>query len=218
MRLRQALVLENELARARSQEHRRRAAAAIELRAAPAQGGTAGARERAAVGGAVAALERARADAGAGRGAGASAWPAPWRLYLRARQSNRELAVTNEKLAHASLHDKVTGLLNRRAMEADTRAIELAGTASYCNVSISVKQFGLIVGSVGHQLGDALLCQIATRLDQVVRAASTAACTASTASPSARCSTSATTRSACTASWRRSPPPWTRRSRSATRT
>ena len=94
---------------------------------------------------------------------------AAWRLYLRARQSNRELAVTNEKLAHASLHDKVTGLLNRRAMEQDTRAIELAGGASYCNVSISVKQFGLIVGSVGHQLGDALLCQIAARLDQVTR-------------------------------------------------
>ena len=94
---------------------------------------------------------------------------AAWRLYLRARQSNRELAVTNEKLAHASLHDKVTGLLNRRAMEQDTRAIELAGGASYCNVSISVKQFGLIVGSVGHQLGDALLCQIATRLDKVTR-------------------------------------------------
>ena len=91
------------------------------------------------------------------------------RLYLRARRSNRELAVTNGKLAHASMHDKVTGLLNRRAMEADTRAIELAGSASYCNVTISVKQFGLIVGSVGHQLGDALLCQIATRLDQAVR-------------------------------------------------
>ena len=91
------------------------------------------------------------------------------RLYLRARQSNRDLAVTNEKLAHASLHDKVTGLLNRRAMEADTHAIELAGKASYCNVSISVKQFGLIVGSVGHQLGDALLCQIAARLDAVTR-------------------------------------------------
>ena len=90
-------------------------------------------------------------------------------LYLRARQSNRELAVTNEKLAHASLHDKVTGLLNRRAMEADTHAIELAGGASFCNVSISVKQFGLIVGSVGHHLGDALLCQIAGRLDQAVR-------------------------------------------------
>ena len=94
---------------------------------------------------------------------------AAWRLYLRARQSNRELAVINEKLAHASLHDKVTGLLNRRAMENDTRAIELAGTASYCSVSISVKQFGLIVGSVGHQLGDALLCQIAARLDAAVR-------------------------------------------------
>jgi len=94
---------------------------------------------------------------------------AAWRLYLRARRSNGELAITNEKLAHASLHDRVTGLLNRRAMEHDTRAIELEGRASYCNVSISVKQFGLIVGSVGHQLGDALLCEIAHRLDQAVR-------------------------------------------------
>ena len=94
---------------------------------------------------------------------------AAWLLYVRARRSNRELAVSNEKLAFASLHDKVTGLLNRRAMEADTQAVELAGGASYCNVSISVKQFGLIVGSVGHQLGDALLCQIAHRLDEVVR-------------------------------------------------
>jgi diguanylate cyclase (GGDEF)-like protein len=91
------------------------------------------------------------------------------RLYLRARQSNRQLGVINEKLAHQSLHDKVTGLLNRRAMEADTHAIELAGKEPYCNVTISVKQFGLIVGSVGHQLGDALLCQIAQRLDAAVR-------------------------------------------------
>ena len=94
---------------------------------------------------------------------------ASWGLYQRARRSNRALAVTNGKLAHASLHDKVTGLLNRRAMEADTRTIEVAGGASYCNVSISVKQFGLIVGSVGHQLGDALLCQIAIRLDEATR-------------------------------------------------
>jgi diguanylate cyclase (GGDEF)-like protein len=90
-----------------------------------------------------------------------------WRLYLRARRSNRQLALNNEQLEFASLHDKITGLFNRRAMEVDTAAIEAAEGGAYCNATISVKQFGLIVGSVGHQLGDTLLCQIAARLEEV---------------------------------------------------
>jgi diguanylate cyclase (GGDEF)-like protein len=89
-----------------------------------------------------------------------------WRLYLRARAANRQLALNNEALEFASNHDAVTGLLNRRAMEANTTALE---GQPYCNVSLSVKQFGLIVGSVGHQQGDQLLCQIASRLDAVTR-------------------------------------------------
>ncbi len=88
-----------------------------------------------------------------------------WRLYLRARHSNRRLAESNATLAHASTHDAVTGLLNRRAMEADTEA--MAGRPYVC-ISLSVKQFGQIVGSVGHQMGDALLCRIAERLDAEV--------------------------------------------------
>jgi EAL domain-containing protein (putative c-di-GMP-specific phosphodiesterase class I)/GGDEF domain-containing protein len=88
-----------------------------------------------------------------------------WRLYLRSRESNRRLAVINQSLAHASTHDAVTGLLNRRAMEADTAV--LAGQRYVC-ISLSVKQFGLIVGSVGHQLGDELLCLIAARLNAEV--------------------------------------------------
>jgi EAL domain-containing protein (putative c-di-GMP-specific phosphodiesterase class I)/GGDEF domain-containing protein len=88
------------------------------------------------------------------------------RLYLRARQSNRQLALNNEALEFASLHDEVTGLANRRAMEAHTAALS---ASPWCSVSISVKGFGLVVGSVGHQLGDALLRQIAARLDVVAR-------------------------------------------------
>lgn len=89
-----------------------------------------------------------------------------WRLYLRARHSNRQLAVINQSLAHASTHDAVTGLLNRRAMETDTAA--LAGRAYVC-ISLSVKHFSQIVGSVGHQLGDQLLCRIAERLNAEVQ-------------------------------------------------
>jgi diguanylate cyclase (GGDEF)-like protein len=85
-----------------------------------------------------------------------------WRLYLRTRESNRELARTNETLAFASLHDTVTGLFNRRAMEADIKAYDQVAISI---VSLSLKQFGLIVGHVGHDLGDVLLCRIATRLE-----------------------------------------------------
>lgn len=88
-----------------------------------------------------------------------------WRQYRRARESNLRLAQNNASLAFASTHDAVTGLLNRRAMEADTEAL---GDAGYCCVSLSVKQFSLIVGSVGHQQGDQLLCQIADRLEAAV--------------------------------------------------
>lgn len=88
-----------------------------------------------------------------------------WRQYRRARESNLRLAQNNASLAFASTHDAVTGLLNRRAMETDTEA---QADAAYCCVSVSVKQFSLIVGSVGHQQGDQLLCQIADRLEAAV--------------------------------------------------
>lgn len=89
---------------------------------------------------------------------------AAWRLYLRARESNRQLLLNNQTLEFASNHDLVTGLFNRRAMERD---IEALNGEPFCGVSISVKQFSLIVGSVGHQEGDNLLCQIAQRLEAV---------------------------------------------------
>jgi diguanylate cyclase (GGDEF)-like protein len=87
-------------------------------------------------------------------------------LYRRARHANRQLATNNAELEFVSSHDKVTGLPNRRAMEADA---DVLGADPYCSVTIAVKQFGLIVGSMGHQLGDTLLCQIAARLDAVTQ-------------------------------------------------
>jgi diguanylate cyclase (GGDEF)-like protein len=84
--------------------------------------------------------------------------------YRRVRLANRQLEVNNAELAFASTHDKITGLLNRRAMEGDAARL---GHVPYGFVTLSVKQFGLIVGSLGHQLGDTLLCQIAARLDAV---------------------------------------------------
>jgi diguanylate cyclase (GGDEF)-like protein len=88
-----------------------------------------------------------------------------WRLYLRARESNRQLRLNNDTLEFTSNHDLVTGLFNRRAME---RHVEEMNGEPFSGASVSVKQFGLIVGSVGHQQGDNLLCQIAQRLEEVV--------------------------------------------------
>ncbi|WP_124538456.1 bifunctional diguanylate cyclase/phosphodiesterase [Piscinibacter terrae] len=88
-----------------------------------------------------------------------------WRLYLRARESNRQLRLNNETLEFASNHDLVTGLFNRRAMERDVVAMN---GEPFSGAWVSIKQFGLIVGSVGHQQGDNLLCQIAQRLEEVV--------------------------------------------------
>jgi diguanylate cyclase (GGDEF)-like protein len=88
---------------------------------------------------------------------------AAW-LYVRARRSNRLLAENNQALEFASLHDEVTGLFNRRAMDSHTAEI---AHETWSSVTISVKQFGAIVGSLGHQAGDTLLRQIATRLDHV---------------------------------------------------
>jgi diguanylate cyclase (GGDEF)-like protein len=85
-------------------------------------------------------------------------------LYLRTRRANHQLADNNQALEFASLHDEVTGLFNRRAMEMHTAGI---AREVWCSVTISVKQFGAIVGSLGHQLGDSLLRQIAGRLDRV---------------------------------------------------
>lgn len=87
-------------------------------------------------------------------------------LYRRTRESNRRLAANNAELEFVSTHDKVTGLPNRRAMENHAAAL---GLTPYCAVTLAPKQFGLIVGSVGRQSGDALLSQIAGRLDAVTQ-------------------------------------------------
>jgi diguanylate cyclase (GGDEF)-like protein len=89
-------------------------------------------------------------------------------LYRRARRANRALQVHNAELAHVGLHDRVTGLPNRRALE--QRAKELGGE-SFIGLGLSINRFGRIMGSLGHAAGDDLLCQVAARLKAVVEAA-----------------------------------------------
>jgi len=89
-------------------------------------------------------------------------------LYRRARKANRTLQVHNAELAHVGLHDRVTGLPNRRALE--LRAKELSHE-SFVGLGIAINRFSRIMGSLGHAAGDELLCQVAGRLKSVVEAA-----------------------------------------------
>lgn len=89
-------------------------------------------------------------------------------LYRRARKANRALQAHNAELAHVGLHDRVTGLPNRRALE--QRAREL-GNQSFIGLGIAINRFGRIMGSLGHAAGDELLCQVAARLKAVIEAA-----------------------------------------------
>ena len=89
-------------------------------------------------------------------------------LYRRARKANRTLQAHNAELAYVGLHDRVTGLPNRRALE--QRARELSDE-SFIGLGISINRFSRIMGSLGHAAGDDLLCQVAGRLRSVIEGA-----------------------------------------------
>lgn len=89
-------------------------------------------------------------------------------LYRRARRANRALQAHNAELAHVGLHDRVTGLPNRRALE--QRAKELSHE-TFVGLGIAINRFSRIMGSLGHAAGDDLLCQVAGRLKSVVEEA-----------------------------------------------
>ncbi|MFG6442604.1 EAL domain-containing protein [Roseateles sp. LKC17W] len=86
-------------------------------------------------------------------------------LHQRARKANLALQQHNAELAHVSLHDRVTGLPNRRSLERDARTLESQG---FTGLGIVIKRLGLIMGSLGHAVGDELLCQVAGRLKPIV--------------------------------------------------
>jgi diguanylate cyclase (GGDEF)-like protein len=86
-------------------------------------------------------------------------------LHQRVRRANRALRAHNDELAHVGLHDRVTGLPNRRAIEQHVQALEAQG---FVGMAIMIKRYGLIMSSLGHAVGDELLCQLAARLGPIV--------------------------------------------------
>src|SRR5205823_10905589 len=86
---------------------------------------------------------------------------------------------TELALAHRALHDPLTGLPNR-ALFGDRLALALRrrvrrGTGTVAVFFLDVDRFKLVNDSLGHDVGDALLLEVAARLEAAVRPADTVA-------------------------------------------
>jgi diguanylate cyclase (GGDEF)-like protein/PAS domain S-box-containing protein len=90
-----------------------------------------------------------------------------------------ERKATELDLAHRALHDTLTGLPNR-ALFGDRLALALrrrvrGGTGTVAVFFLDVDRFKLVNDSLGHDAGDALLLEVAARLEAAVRPADTVA-------------------------------------------
>jgi diguanylate cyclase (GGDEF)-like protein len=69
-----------------------------------------------------------------------------------------------EQLRHESLHDPLTGLPNRTSFQRDLEARLTAAHANFAVGILDLDAFKDVNDTLGHQEGDRLLCEIATRL------------------------------------------------------
>ena len=103
-------------------------------------------------------------------------------LGLLAARSARRLAAANRSadaaadLAHERLHDPLTGLANRELFAARAEQAVAAGRRrgrSVAVVFMDIDGFKLINDSLGHEVGDEVLREVARRLTSSVRGADT---------------------------------------------
>lgn len=90
-------------------------------------------------------------------------------LYRRSALGARRLRVLNDELAFHSTHDTLTGLLNRRSFRDTMTAREQSGReADQCFVLLDIDHFKSINDRHGHAVGDAVLVEVARRLQATV--------------------------------------------------
>ncbi|HMM75827.1 MAG TPA: EAL domain-containing protein [Gammaproteobacteria bacterium] len=78
----------------------------------------------------------------------------------------------SEKLSYHASHDELTGVANRKMLEARlARVLESAHSEGSCHalVMLDVDQFKIVNDTCGHDTGDELLRQVARRLLDVIR-------------------------------------------------
>ena len=92
-------------------------------------------------------------------------------LYRRVRRANRQLEASHAKLRVASERDPLTNLANRRHFHAvmEARHPEAGEGFSGALLLIDIDHFKHINDGHGHAAGDAVLVEVARRLDEAVR-------------------------------------------------
>lgn len=97
-------------------------------------------------------------------------------LYRKVRNANQQLRQANDQLAYNSLHDPLTGLLNRRSLhefmqkrieQGERRQLPSATTDGF--ILLDIDYFKHINDHHGHAAGDVVLIEIGRRLKQLTR-------------------------------------------------
>ena len=97
-------------------------------------------------------------------------------LYRKVRHANLQLRQANDQLAYNSLHDPLTGLLNRRSLhefmqkrtsQGERRQLPTATTDGF--ILLDIDYFKHINDHHGHAAGDMVLIEVGQRLKQLTR-------------------------------------------------
>jgi diguanylate cyclase (GGDEF)-like protein len=98
--------------------------------------------------------------------------------YLLNAQSREEARATSDHFRHSSLHDPLTGLPNRLMLQQRLEHAAQRAKRSHSNSAIlfaDLDRFKQVNDTHGHQVGDELLCAVASRLASLVRPGDTLA-------------------------------------------
>jgi diguanylate cyclase (GGDEF)-like protein/PAS domain S-box-containing protein len=98
-------------------------------------------------------------------------------LVINTRDATDQVALEHQ-LRHEAFHDPLTGLANRalltdRAEQALARSVRSGATVAV--LLIDLDGFKGVNDSLGHQVGDVVLCEVARRLESLVRSEDTVA-------------------------------------------
>lgn len=87
----------------------------------------------------------------------------------RIRHDARRLAVDNQALVHESSRDPLTGAFNRRYAQALLRRLQTDAVTSVGVIMLDLDLFKHINDTYGHHAGDAVLVEVARRLQRLAR-------------------------------------------------
>lgn len=85
------------------------------------------------------------------------------------RRRVQVLEARNERLAHEALHDALTGLANRRALDSALTAWSESGVRPFSVALIDIDHFKVVNDTWSHQVGDQVLSRLGAELPGLLR-------------------------------------------------